>query len=163
MSVKETITDALQAPLDNNVEAADAVKKMLAELKGGSDAKEPEKSYGMLEKTNGASDAKPENGEDVKKTDTKDEDKENDDKHPDRQRREEDDDSPRYRRDRDDRGGQRQRGGRGGRGGGRGGDFKSRNRRENIKSNLVQEEESNDPVAIRKQVLRNPFAPIRLF
>jgi hypothetical protein len=161
MSTEEAATDALQTPLDNNAEAADDVKKMLAELKGGSDVQDPEKTNGVSEKVNGTSDAKAENSEETEKTEAKDEDKENDDRHPDRRHRDEDD-PPRYRRDRDDRGGPRHKGGRGGRGGGRS-DFKPRNRRDNIKSNLVQEEESDDPVAIRKQVMRSPSATLRLF
>ena len=156
---EEVVTDALQTPLENNTEAADNVKKMLAELKGGAGSREPEKVNGNSEKINGASEEKPEekNGE------GKHDDKENDDRHPDRRHRNDDDDAPRYRQDRDDRGGGKgHRGGRGGRDRGRG-DFKPRNKRENIKSNLVQEEESNDPVAIRKQVMRTTSVALHVF
>lgn len=149
MSVEEALANTLPTPLENNAEAADDVKKMLAELNGDAEPEELEKTNGAVAKVNGTSELKTENDLD------KENDIEIDDRHPDRRHKKDDDDEPHYRgdRDRDDRNGRGHRGGRGGRGGGRG-DFKPRNKRDNIKSNLVQEEESNDPVAIRKQVLK---------
>jgi hypothetical protein len=158
MSAEEALTNTHPTPLENNAEAADDVKKMLAELKGDAEPKELENINGAAAKVNGNSESKTKN--EVEKED----DKENDDRHPDRRQQKNDGDEPRYRadRDRDDRNGRGHRGGRGGRGGGRG-DFKPRNKRDNIKSNLVQEEESDDPVAIRKQVLRICAIAILLF
>lgn len=158
MSTEEAATNALQTPLKTNAEAADDVKKMLAELKSGTESKEPEKINGATAKINGTSDSTADNGAEEE------DDKENDDRHPDRRHHGDDDDEPRDRRDRDrdERGGRGHRGGRGGRGGGRG-DFKRGNKRDNIKSNLLQEEESDDPVAIRKQVLRLPSVTTPMF
>ena len=154
MSAEELVTDALQTPLNNNAEAADDVKKMLAKLKGDGDAQESEKTNGTSLKANGSPGVTAGNDADGK---------ENDDRHPDRRHRDDDGDEPRYRRDREVRGGGRgHRGSRGGRGGSRG-DFKPYNKRDNIKSNLVQEEESDDPVAIREQVKVSSLTPRNVF
>jgi hypothetical protein len=159
LAAPEAMAETHPTPLENNAEAADDVKKMLAELKGGAESTDHDKTNGATTTANGTSEPKPENGVD------REDGKDNDDRHPDRRhQKDEDEDEPRYRGDRDgdDRNGRGHRGGRGGRGGGRG-DFKPRNKRDNIKSNLVQEEESDDPVAIRKQVLRICAIAILLF
>lgn len=151
MAAEGEITGALQNPQEGNAEAADDVKKMLAELKGNTEPKDTAKANGAADKVNGNTTPQAENAVAIEDK------KENDDRHPDRRhQRADEDDEPRYRRDRDNRNSRGHRGGRGGRGGGRG-DFKPRNKRENIKSNLIQEEESDDPVAIRKQVRRLLF------
>lgn len=132
MSAEVEVAEGLEKPIDSNAQAAEDAKKLLAELEGEADVK-PTTQEKPEEKTNGT---------------TKDDDKENDDaqdRSPDRRRS-----------DRNDRDGYRGRGrgggGRGGRGG-RGGHFGgARNYADNIKSDLITQEESSDPVAIRKQV-----------
>lgn len=138
MSAEAEVSEATSKPVDQNAEAADEAKKMLEELSGES-------------KTNGTagpkSDEKPEekgsNG--VVEGDHKEE------KSDDKSAR-----SPERRRggrgDRGDRGEFRGRG-RGREGGrGRGGFDGQRTHRNNIKSDVTTQEESKDPVAIRKQV-----------
>lgn len=125
MSAEAEASEGLNKPVDQNAQAADDAKKMLEELSGevGTNGTSAEKS---TEKTNGAAE---EQGESEDKRDR----------------------SPEYRRrGRDDRG----RGGRGrGRGrGGRGGFDRDRPARYNNKSDLTTQEETDDPVAIRKQV-----------
>lgn len=127
MSAEETVTEALNKPVDNNEAAAADAKKLLAELDAEGDAP----AEALEEKTNGQDKdaAAGENGEDA---DANGNDEENGEhKH----------------RDRDDRRGRG--GGRGrGRGRGRGGS----QRGGGIKSVLTKEEKSNDHDAIRKQV-----------
>jgi hypothetical protein len=147
MPAEDANTGTLQNPTESNAEAANDVKKMLAELKGDTEPKVSEEANSATNKVNGNTESQGKNGVAT-------EDKENDDRHPDRRhQRADEDDEPRDRRDRDrdSRNGRGHRGGHRGRGGGRG-DFKPHNKRENIKSNLIQEKESDDPVAIRKQV-----------
>lgn len=128
MSAEENVTDALQQPVEQNAEAAEEAKRMLAELEGeaaaGTETKE----------TNGTSEeAKPE--ADAAPTEDKAEDAaEKSDEHK--------QDSPERSR------GDNNRGRGGGRGRGRGGHSHGNN----IKSVLTKEEESSDPVEIRKQV-----------
>jgi len=130
MSTEAEVTEALNQPVDNNAQAADDAKKMLEELSGegatnGTAEKSDEKP--AEKDTNGTSEEKPED----------------DDEKRDR--------SPEYRRNNR---GDRDRGRGRGRGGGRGrGSYGGgRDTRNNIKSDLTTQEESDDPVAIRKQV-----------
>ena len=128
MSAGAEVSEGLEKPMDSNAQSAEDAKKLLAELEG--EAATEDKSE---EKTNGTA---------------KEDDKENDDtqtRSPDRRRSD--------RNDRNDRDGYRGRGrGSGGRGGRFGGDRGGRNHRDNIKSDLTTQEESSDPVEIRKQV-----------
>ncbi len=142
MSAKAEVTEGLQQPVDQNAQSAEDVKKMLAELNGDAVAKEDEDSKDTVKteepsesEVNGtatdvkdASSVDKENGAPVKEEDGE--------KSPDRRRG-----------DRFDRGGRGRGRGRGGRGG-----FTNRNYRDNIKSDLTSQEESNDPLAIRRQV-----------
>ena len=148
MSAESEVTEALQQPVDQNAQSAEDVKKMLAELDGEAVAKKEEESKDTA-KSEEPSESKVNGSEsEVKNESTA--DKENDapvkeedgDRSPDRRRG-----------DRFERGGRgRGRGrGRGGRGG-----FQSRNYRDNIKSDLTTQEESNDPLAIRRQVHKTP-------
>jgi hypothetical protein len=133
MSTEAEVSDAMSKPVEQNAQAADDAAKMLEELSGSAttNGATTEKPAAEKETTNGASEHKEATSE------KKDEDK--------RSR------SPEYRRrDRDDRGRGRGRGG--GRGRGRGDFQHNRNHRNNIKSDLTTQEESDDPVAIRKQV-----------
>lgn len=131
MSAEEAVTDAVKPTVDPNAQAAEDAKNLLAELQGSDDVKPKE--------TNGADAAT--NGEDKKES----AEPEKEDTAP--AKREAND---RYeKRDRRDGGRGSGRGGRGGNRGGRGG---NRNYRDNIKSDLISQEVSDDPVAIRKQV-----------
>lgn len=143
MSVEEAVTDALQTPVDQNAQAAEDAKRMLAELQGDTESKEEStNTSGAVEKTEAsgettAADAKDADGEtattEVKNnpaTETSPEKRDASDKN--REHRQRSDHS--------------------GRGRGRGGQNGSRNYRDNIKSDLTSQETSSDPVAIRKQV-----------
>jgi lupus La protein len=147
MSTEAEVTDALQTPLDQNAQSAEDARKMLAELEGEAGANK-EAAVTEQTQTEETSDSKT-NGT---TTEQKEEPttKENDDSSA--QKKDDGNKSSERRRgDRFDRGG---RGGRGGRGRGRGGrgDYSPRVTRNNIKSDLTTQEESDDPVAIRKQV-----------
>lgn len=153
MSAEAEVTEGLQQPLDQNAQSAEDVKKMLAELDGEAVAKKEGDSKDTV-KTEEQSESKV-NGSEPEVKDEATADKENDAPVKD----EDGDRSPDRRRgDRFDRGGRgRGRGrGRGGRGG-----FTNRNYRDNIKSDLTSQEESNDPVAIRRQV--NVLASLQEF
>jgi hypothetical protein len=125
------------ASLDKNAQAAEDAKKMLAELQGGTTA-ETGAANTSKEKLNG----------DVQEAKHTVEEKSLEEPSKDRSE-EEESERKNDRRDRDDR-----RSSRGGRG--RGG-YQARNYRDNIKSDLTTQEESSDPVAIRKQVKHDCF------
>lgn len=157
-SVEETVSDTLQTPFENNAESAEDVKNLLAEFKGESTAPEQSKNQAVTDetKTNGvvkengdaavsssAPEAEPAEAEQAAAEQSKSTQTENgkDDTTAEK---------PRERKSQDH--GQSNRGG-GGRGRGRGrGGFHNRSLRQNIKSDLTTQEESNDPVEIRKQV-----------
>ena len=144
MSTEAEVTEALQQPIDQNAQSAEDVKKMLAELDSEAVTKKEGASKDTV-KTEEPSESKV-NGSESEVKDESTADKENTTAVKD----EDGDRSPGRRRgDRYDRGGRgRGRGrGRGGRGG-----FQSRNYRDNIKSDLTTQEESSDPLAIRRQV-----------
>lgn len=143
MSTEEAVTDALQTPIDQNAQAAEEAKQMLAELEGAAST---------TDKLNGTNGAK----EDVAADDatSKDDDapeKKSENTEPEdigddaRERRQ---DRGRDRRDRRERNG-------GGRDYDRGNRYgnKSRNYRDNIKSDLTSQEITDDPAAILKQVM----------
>ena len=139
MSAEAEVSEGLEKPMDSNAQSTEDAKNLLAELEGEADAKPTEQK-----------------SEEQPRYTVKDEDKENDvtqDRSPERRRSDRNDRHDRNERD-GYRGRGRGRGGRGGRGdGGRGDGFGgSRNPRENIKSDLTTQEESSDPVEIRKQV-----------
>ena len=135
MSTELAAPDAASTTgIDKNAQAAEDAKKMLAELQGETTA-ETDDADASEEKTNGdVQEAKPTDEENIEKP-VKDKNEENESK------------TTNDRRDRD--GDRSSRGGRG-----RGG-HPTRNYRDNIKSDLTTQEESSDPVAIRKQVLNN--------
>ena len=128
-------TEVAAAPpvsIDKNAQAAEDAKKMLAELQGGSTAETDDADASKEKANGGVQEAKP-TAEDKSIGDqSKDENEESESE------RTED------RRGRDE--GRSSRSGRG-----RGG-YQARNYRDNIKSDLTTQEESSDPVAIRKQV-----------
>jgi lupus La protein len=134
MSAEEAVTDALQTPVDQNAQAAEDAKKMLAELQGETaSADAPKETNDSTESAKAAEETAP--AESVKEAEDTEEKKPDSDKprenhHP--QGRSE------------------------GRGRGRGRNDRNghtpRNYRDNIKSDLTTQEESSDPVAIRKQV-----------
>lgn len=144
MSAEAEVSAAIDKPVDQNAQSAEDVKKMLAELEGEAQTKDtteaPAADSKPEEKTNGASTETKE-----ETTETKEDKKVEISAHNRRGDRDSDD---RGRRGRSDRGG---RGGRGNFRGGRGGP-NTRSHRDNIKSDLTSQEESSDPVAIRKQV-----------
>jgi lupus La protein len=121
--------------IDKNAQAAEDAKKMLAELQGEAAAETGDADAGE-EKTNGSvQEAKTvDEKESIEKL-VKDKSEENESKTT----------SDQWDRD----GGRSSRSGRG-----RGG-HPTRNYRDNIKSDLTSQEESSDPVAIRKQVLND--------
>ncbi|EXJ77055.1 lupus La protein [Capronia epimyces CBS 606.96] len=137
MSVEEAVTDALQTPVDQNAQAAEDAKALLAELQGETEneTKTQEESTG----TNGTTESKAAEGETTtteskSKTETENSAAKRDTS-----------DKFRDRRDRSEFSGRgRGRGGQNGHG--------SRNYRDNIKSDVTLQETSSDPVAIRKQV-----------
>jgi lupus La protein len=133
MSTEVAASDAAPpATLDRNAQAAEDAKRMLAELSGGTTA-ETGAADASTEKTNGeVRDAKPTVEEKSVEEPSKEKSEERESERTN------------DRRDRDD--GRSSRGGRG-----RGG-YQARNYRDNIKSDLTTQEESSDPVAIRKQV-----------
>lgn|SRR5277367_6827476 len=135
MSTELAAPDAASTTgIDKNAQAAEDAKKMLAELQGETTA-ETDDADASEEKTNGdVQEAKPTDEENIEKP-VKDKSEENESK------------TTNDRRDRD--GDRSSRGGRG-----RGG-HPTRNYRDNIKSDLTTQEESSDPVAIRKQVLND--------
>lgn len=140
MSVEEAVTEGLQQPVDPNVQSAEDVKNMLAELKGESVPQKPPQT----ETPTAASDptpAKQENSEQSQASNQDVGDK------PSQPADEEDDNTSRQR----DRGDTRShRGVRGGRG--RGDGFRSKSYRDNIKSDLTTAPVTDDPKQIRKQV-----------
>lgn len=130
MSTEAAATDAANAPIDQNAQGAEDAKNLLAELKGENGVETKE--------TNGATkvESKPQDDTESKET-----------AQPERKERSDRGDR-RDNRDNHDGG----RGGRGGRGGSRGGRGNFRNFKDNIKSDFTNQEVSDDPVAIRKQV-----------
>lgn len=123
------------ASRDKNAQAAEDAEKMLAELSGGATV-ETDAADASEEKTNG-------NTQDTKLGVEKQSPEE-----PSQDKNEEGEpDRTKDRRGKDD--GRSSRGGRG-----RGG-YQARSYRDNIKSDLTSQEESSDPVEIRKQVLSN--------
>ena len=144
MSAEAEVSAAIDKPVDQNAQSAEDVKKMLAELEGEAQTKDTAEAP--------AADSKPEEQTNGASTETKAETAEvNENKKVEisaHNRRADRDSDDRGRRGRSDRGG---RGGRGNFRGGRGGP-NTRSHRDNIKSDLTSQEESSDPVAIRKQV-----------
>lgn len=136
MSADVAAPDAVPtANRDKNARAAEDAKKMLAELSGGATV-ETDAADANEEKTNGnTQNTRPSVEKQSSEEHSKDKSEEGE---PDRTK---------DRRDRDD--GRSSRGGRG-----RGG-YQARTYRDNIKSDLTTQEESSDPVAIRKQVLND--------
>ena len=136
MSAELAASDATPTTsIDKNAQAAEDAKKMLAELQGESTAKADD-AEASEEETNGdVQEVKPTDEEENIEKSVKDKSEENESK------------TTNDRRDRD--GDRSSRGGRG-----RGG-HPTRNYRDNIKSDLTTQEESSDPVAIRKQVLND--------
>ncbi|KAL2410942.1 hypothetical protein ABEF94_002659 [Exophiala dermatitidis] len=136
MSVEEAVTDALQIPVDQNAQAAEDAKKMLAELRGDAETagKELTTTSDATESNKAEAEAKPEAKETETSSEKKDDSEKKDNSGKDWEPRE--------------------RSGYSGRGRGRGGHNgqRSRNYRDNIKSDLTSQETSSDPVAIRKQV-----------
>jgi len=135
MSTELAAPDAASTTgIDKNAQAAEDAKKMLAELQGETTV-ETDDADASEEMMNGdVQEAKPTDEENIEKP-VKDKNEENESK------------TTNDRRDRD--GDRSSRGGRG-----RGG-HPTRNYRDNIKSDLTTQEESSDPVAIRKQVLND--------
>jgi hypothetical protein len=150
-------TAEVASPADNNAQSAQDVQKMLAELKGGNksepitgsttaqngDAKQASKEAEIKEsKTNDSDDRKS-----AEEPETK---TENDLREEEKGGNAEVENGDRSRDNRPHRGRGR------GRGGGRGrGDFKSY--KQNIKSDLTGQDETDDPVQIRKQVRTPPL------
>ncbi|KIX05316.1 uncharacterized protein Z518_06188 [Rhinocladiella mackenziei CBS 650.93] len=128
MSAEEAAaTDALRTPTDQNAQAAEDAKKMLAELQDEAQSKEGQKeSNGTIESEKPKDDAAVEKESEESKDTT---DKSRESRHQGRSEYS-------------------------GRGRGRGGQngCGSRNYRDNIKSDLTTQEVSSDPAAIRKQV-----------
>ena len=146
MSAEVEVTDALQQPVDQNAQSAEDVKKMLAELDGEAGVKKESDSKDTVDtqetsepKENGTSTDAKEEPVSVKNEDA-DSKEDNRDRSPDQRRGD--------RGDRFDRGGRGRGRGRGGRG-----SYGSRPYRDNIKSDVTTQEESDDPVAIRRQVI----------
>ncbi|OAL39275.1 hypothetical protein AYO20_01593 [Fonsecaea nubica] len=138
MSVEEAVTDALQTPMDQNAQAAEEAKKMLAELEGDAAPKdEPEQTNGTAESKPAEEDA-PKETENASAKETATEEKEGTENKRDRRDRGRSDNNHRGR-------GRNQ-------GQGRHNNHNSRSYRDNIKSDLTTLEETDDPVAIRKQV-----------
>lgn len=144
MSAEEAVTEALQTPVDQNAQAAEEAKQMLAELEGAAS------TTGKVNGSNGVKDdvaAEDAAGKDEGAPEKKSENTEAEDVGDEaRERRQ---DRGRDRRDRRDRNG----GGRDYDRGNRGG-FKHRNYRDNIKSDLTTQEITDDPAKIREQVLQ---------
>ena len=133
MSTEVAALDATPtASLDKNAQAAEDAKRMLSELQGESTA-ETDPAGASKEQTGDVQQDQSTAPDKVVEADTKD-------------RNDEDEsDTKNNRRERHD--------GRSSRGSGRGrGGYQPRNFRDNIKSDLTSQEESNDPIAIRKQV-----------
>jgi lupus La protein len=144
MSAEAEVTDALQKPVEQNAQSAEDVKQMLAELEGEAGAKnDTEVKVQPEEQSEAKSNGTAAGDKDSIAKEQTDDDKENVDQSPDRRRGDRGD---RY--DRQDRGGRDR--GRGGRG--RGGFVSRGGYRNNIKSDVTTQEESDDPVAIRRQV-----------
>lgn len=133
MSAEEAVSDALQTPVDQNAQAAEDAQKLLAELQNEAP---PAESNGV----------EPDSAVKEQPEETVQGEKKSDDRngHSDRRR--------------DDRERRHQRGDFKGRGRGRGDRSGGRNYRDNIKSDVTTQEESSDPVAIRKQVIIVPYA-----
>lgn len=139
MSAEAEVSEALDQPVDQNAQSAEDVKKMLAELEGEAQTKTEADSTAKEE-----DDAKPNGTSNGSKDEALEESRhEKDVEISAHNRRDQRDGHDRKRHDRHDRGG------RGGRGGSRGG---RKSFKDNIKSDVTTQEESNDPVAIRKQV-----------
>src|SRR5579871_3345335 len=119
--------------MDKNAQAVEDTKKMLAELQGEATTKTDDADASEERTNGGVQKAEPTNEKESSEKSVKDKNEEEESKTTSDQR------------DRD--GGHSSRGGRG-----RGG-HPTRNYRDNIKSDLTSQEESSDPVAIRKQVL----------
>ena len=145
MSAEEAATEGLNAPIDQNKAAADDAKALLAELEAaGPDAAETTSKPENNGATNGDAQRTPDDQQ-------AESDEKNDDGEAEAGKEGRSQDRDHKRRDRDDDRRGRGRGGRGGRGAGRGrGNFRGRD--SGVKSNLVREEKSDDPDAIRKQM-----------
>jgi hypothetical protein len=138
MSADVVAPDAASAASrDNNAQAAEDAKKMLAELSGGAPV-EADTAAASEEKANS-------NTQDTKSSIEKQSSEEPPKDHIEGGEL----GRTKGRRDRDD--GRSSRSGRG-----RGG-YQARSYRDNIKSDLTTQEESSDPVSIRKQVLNDRF------
>ena len=136
MSTELAASDAAPTTgIDKNAQAAEDAKKMLAELQGETRAETDDADASEEKKNGDVQEAKPTDEEENIEKIAKDKSEENESK------------TTNDRRDRD--GDRSSRGGRG-----RGG-HPTRNYRDNIKSDLTTQEESSDPVAIRKQVLND--------
>ena len=142
MSVEDAVTDGLQHPINPNVESAQDVENMLAELKGEPGAQAAAKTAESAEEVK--VEGREWEAEDDYKQDIKSEEKPDTTLKQSETRTEYD--RPQRRNVHGD-----SRPGRGGRG--RGG-FKSKSYRENIKSDFTSAPETDDPVQIRKQVHR---------
>lgn len=144
MSAEEAVTDALQTPVDQNAQAAEDAKKMLAELEGeAATVDEPKETNGTAESTDRNDEAPKEGKTEATKETTV--EKNGDSEKPREHRR----------NDRSDHGG---------RGRGRDGrsNYTPRNYRDNIKSDLTTQEVTDDPVAIRKQVRKPSIHTVNL-
>ena len=143
----QTTADAVQQPVDSdiNAEAAKDVQRVLAELDA---AKEGEAAKAT--EAGGANGVVEDSVEDVKKDGHESKDAPAA-AHGDIEKK----DAEARQSHGDKRGGGRGRG-RGGRGGGGRGDQRGQYKN-NIKSDLTTQEETDDPVQIRKQVFRHPF------
>jgi lupus La protein len=136
MSTELAASDAAPTTgIDKNVKAAEDAKKMLAELQGETTAETADADVNEEQANGDVQEAKPTDKEENIEKSAKGKSEENESK------------TTNDRRDRDS--GHSSRGGRGH------GGHPTRNYRDNIKSDLTTQEESSDPVAIRKQVLND--------
>ena len=137
MSAEETVTDAVQTPVNQNAQAAEDAEKLLAELQNETAPTQTADTTG----SNGTKEEPAVDSEDKQKPEEpKADDKRSDDRNGHSDRRG------------DNRERRHNRGDFKGRGRGRGDRNGGRNYRDNIKSDVTTQEESSDPVAIRKQV-----------
>ena len=161
MSVEDAVTEGLAPPVDQNAQAAEEAKRMLAELESDAVAIVKPKDSNGVHKEEAATEAADEESNTATKKEPASKRETDDDAQDEARERRQDRRHDRY----SDRGHDRGRGrgrGRGGRdnfrGGGRGRDhgdrdnYKPRNFRDNIKSDLTSQEVTDDADAIRKQV-----------
>ena len=163
MSVEEAVTEGLLAPLDQNAQAAEEAKRMLAELEGeAAPADEPVENNGAKKEDTILDDSRNESDSEKKEEPAA---KRKANHGVEDEAREHRQDRNHHRREDGDRRGYHGRGrgrGRGGRGSHRGGgrdrdhgdsdSYKPRSFKENIKSDLTTQEVTDNPEAIRKQV-----------